>query len=322
MDASAVLDEIMQIPARSIPRSLLSQASGVVIIPNMLKGGFVVGVRHGRGVALVRDPQGAWSRPRLVEMTGGSVGFQAGVQSTDIVLVFMTRKSVDGLMRGTFTIGADAAAAAGPVGRNLAAATDERLKAEILSYSRSRGLFAGVSLDGSSIRIDYDGERVYYGPPRRARRQSLPESAVRLIATISQYSDSAAPPVTRDDGREGPPEAPLDPAALRNQLAEAAVQLSAVLPDDWRRYLALPAEVYSQDRHPASEPLEQALDRFQTVAENERYGSLAARPEFQRTHALLRQYATALSPGPSQELRLPPPPDRDSATGQRIEGRR
>ena len=158
-DSRDVLNEIMAIPASGIPASLLANAQGIVIIPDLVKGGFVLGVRHGRGIVMVRDERGFWRPPSFVTLTGGSVGWQIGLQVTDIVLVFKTRSSVQGLLRGKFTFGADAAAAAGPVGREAAAATDAQLLAEIFTWSRSRGLFAGVSLDGSVLQIDHGGQR-------------------------------------------------------------------------------------------------------------------------------------------------------------------
>ena len=138
--ADQVLHEVILIPGRQIPERLLAEAQGIAIIPRVIKIGFIAGVRRGHGVMLVRDAEGEWSLPQFITLTGGSVGWQAGVEGTDVVLVFMTKKSVEGMLRGKFTIGADASVAAGPIGRDAAAATDARLKAEILSYSRSRGL--------------------------------------------------------------------------------------------------------------------------------------------------------------------------------------
>ena len=160
-----VMDEVMALPARSIPESLLAHAQAIAIIPNLVKGGFVIGVRYGRGVVLVRDENGRWKPPAFVRLGGGSVGYQVGVQATDVVLVFKTQNSVKGLMNGKFTLGVDAAAAAGPVGRQAAAATDATLKAEIYSYSRSRGLFVGVSLDGAALTIDHAANAAYYRDP-------------------------------------------------------------------------------------------------------------------------------------------------------------
>ena len=146
--ASQVLDEIMSISMRRIPESLLADAKGIAIFPNLLKGGLIVGVRYGRGVVVVRDQAGPWRPPVFVSLTGGSLGWQVGLQATDVILVFKTHNSVKNLMNGKFTLGLDVAAAAGPVGREATAATDATLRAEIYSYSRSRGLFAGLALDG------------------------------------------------------------------------------------------------------------------------------------------------------------------------------
>jgi len=148
--ASEVLREITAIPAKAIPAALLADAQGVVIIPGMIKGGFVIGARHGKGVLVARNAAGEWLAPVFITVTGGSVGLQAGLEATDVVAVFRNRQGVDRLMRGKLTIGADAAVAAGPIGRDASAATNAQLKAEILSYSRSRGLFAGVAIDGPS----------------------------------------------------------------------------------------------------------------------------------------------------------------------------
>ena len=140
----AVLNENMAIPAQAIPQRMLSDAEGVAIIPKVIKGGFVIGARHGRGTLLVRDQNKGWHAPVFVTLTGGSIGWQVGVQSTDVILVFKTRKSIEGILSQKFTLGVDAAAAAGPVGRQASAATDAQFKAEIYSYARSRGLFLGV----------------------------------------------------------------------------------------------------------------------------------------------------------------------------------
>ena len=186
--ATSVLDEIMAIPARRIPTRLLARAHGVAIIPGVVKGGFVVGVRHGRGVVVIRGEDGTWQAPAFVSITGGSVGWQAGLQSTDVILVFGTRKSINNLMNGKLTIGVDAAAAAGPVGRQAAAATDGRLSAEILSYSRSRGLFAGVSFDGSVLQIDQLAAMNFYRTAGPNQPAVIPASATNLVNRLTQYS--------------------------------------------------------------------------------------------------------------------------------------
>ncbi|MHB0957919.1 MAG: lipid-binding SYLF domain-containing protein [Pirellulaceae bacterium] len=198
--ATNVLIEFMAINAEGIPRALLGKAQGLVIVPGMVKVGLVVGARHGKGIAVVRDQNGTWRPPLFVSMTGGSVGWQAGVQSSDIVMVFNTRRSVEGLLSGKFTVGVDAAAAAGPVGRQASAATDIKLQAEIFSYSRSRGLFAGASVDGSMLQIDNTANQVYYGAvglrpdgTATAPNMPLPPSAGRLLGSLATI---AAPPST------------------------------------------------------------------------------------------------------------------------------
>lgn len=169
-DAARVLDEIMQAPDRRVPDSLLHDAEAIAVIPDVIKAGLIVGGRHGRGLLSVRGRDGAWSNPTFISITGGSVGFQAGVQSTDVVLVFRTRRGVDGIVNGKFTLGADASVAAGPVGRSANSSTDAQLKAEIYSYSRSRGLFAGVALDGAVLSIDDEANAEVYGGEPTARQ--------------------------------------------------------------------------------------------------------------------------------------------------------
>jgi len=161
-EAASVLWEIKSIPEGGIPPALLSSAYGVAVIPGMLKAGFILGGRYGQGVLVVRTATGGWTNPTFITLTGGSVGWQIGAQSTDIILVFKSRRSVDAIASGKFTLGADASIAAGPVGRHAEAATDAELKAEILSYSRSRGLFAGIALEGAALQIDNDSNAFFY----------------------------------------------------------------------------------------------------------------------------------------------------------------
>lgn len=160
--ALGVLRQVQSTPDSEIPASLLSRAYAIAVIPEVVKIGLMVGGRRGKGLVSVRQADGTWSNPAYISLTGGSFGFQAGVQSADIILVFRTPRGVDNLVAGKFTLGADASVAAGPVGRQGSAATDIELKAEILAYARTRGLFAGVALDGSVLGLDYDAiERVY-----------------------------------------------------------------------------------------------------------------------------------------------------------------
>jgi len=204
-----VLGELISIPGKEIPQRLLAQAQGIAVVPNVLKIGLVAGVRRGRGVVMVRDADGQWTLPQFITLTGGSVGWQAGIQGTDVVLVFTTRKGVEGLLKGKFTVGVDAAATAGPVGRNAAAATDTELKAEIFSYSRSRGLFLGASLDGSLLEIDQAAAAAFYGPPQAVGQQLIPESAAKLHAFLVELTN-AGPPAPAPGIPVAPPPIKLD----------------------------------------------------------------------------------------------------------------
>ena len=161
-EASDVLDQLLRIPEQAIPPMLLSRAYAVAVIPNVLKIGFGVGARRGKGIIVVRQDDSSWSNPAFVTLTGGSLGWQFGAQSTDIILVFKTRKGVDGISNGTVTLGADASIAAGPVGRHTEIATDLAFRAEVVSYSRSRGLFAGIALEGAGVTMDRKANAAFY----------------------------------------------------------------------------------------------------------------------------------------------------------------
>jgi lipid-binding SYLF domain-containing protein len=157
------LDQFGGLQIESIPPAMLSRAEGVAIFPNMIKGGFILGVNYGKGVLMVRRPDRTWSPPVMVTMGGGSLGFQAGVQAADIVLVFATPRSLQGIMNGQkVTLGADASIALGPIGRQANAGTDAKLGAEIYSYARSRGLFLGVSLGGADLSVDHNANAMLY----------------------------------------------------------------------------------------------------------------------------------------------------------------
>ncbi|MBN8481342.1 MAG: lipid-binding SYLF domain-containing protein [Xanthomonadales bacterium] len=183
-NAVRVLNEVMEAPDKAIPRDLLQNAHAIAVIPDVIKAGFVVGGRRGEGLIAVKSADGTWSNPSFVALTGGSVGFQAGVSSTDVVLVFRTQRGVDSIVHGKFTLGADASAAAGPVGRTAQASTDAQLKAEIFSYSRARGLFAGVALDGSVISIDNKSNQAVYGDgvtPRRIFEGGVSNVPIQVV---------------------------------------------------------------------------------------------------------------------------------------------
>lgn len=161
--ATDVFQEIMKTPDKGIPGDLLDKAECVAIVPGLKKGGLGLGGKYGKGLIMCRRPNRNWTAPSFITIEGGSVGFQIGFTQIDVVMLFMNKKGVDKLIGDKFTIGADASAAAGPVGRQTAAQTNIRLDAEILTYSRAKGLFAGVSLDGATLRSDKDDNRDFYG---------------------------------------------------------------------------------------------------------------------------------------------------------------
>jgi lipid-binding SYLF domain-containing protein len=162
--ATTVIEEIMSAPDGGIPGSVLDNAEALAIFPSTIKAGFVFGGHRGRGVILGRGAQGdGWSSPAFLTLTGGSFGLQIGGQSVDLVLVIMNRRGLEKLLRNEFKLGGEASAVVGPLGRDVEASTDIQLQAEILSYSRTRGVFAGVSLKGSTIRADRDANERFYG---------------------------------------------------------------------------------------------------------------------------------------------------------------
>jgi lipid-binding SYLF domain-containing protein len=163
-EAITVLDEVMAAGDKSVPRNIMERAEAIAVFPSLVKAGFVVGGSRGHGAISVRDPKtGAWSSPGFLTITGGSFGLQIGAQAVDLILVVQNRRGLDQLLRNQFKIGADAAVAAGPVGRETSASTDIQLRAQILSYSRTRGIFAGITLNGSTIRQDRDANERFYG---------------------------------------------------------------------------------------------------------------------------------------------------------------
>jgi lipid-binding SYLF domain-containing protein len=193
--AADVFQEIMNTPDKGIPQELLESAKCIAIIPGDLKFAFVFGGNYGRGVATCRTGHG-WSAPMFVAIDGGSVGYQIGGSSTDIIMLFMNDHALQSLLGDKFKLGADATVAAGPVGRNAAAATDARMSAEILTYARSKGLFAGVSLDGTVVQADKSGDKAMYGEHVDRHeilrgRVAVPASARILLRELDNNSRSA-----------------------------------------------------------------------------------------------------------------------------------
>ncbi len=190
--AAEVIRDIVNLPEEGIPEALLKRAYGIAIIPGVIQAAYGVGGQFGKGVLLVRGRDGAWSPPCFIRIYGGSIGWQIGVQKSDILLVFKSAKSIDGIARGKITLGADASVAAGPQGRRAEASTDLEMEAEIYSYSRSRGLFAGISIKGASIQIDKKANRSFYDDRGVSAREILdglvagvPEEAEALRRTVA-----------------------------------------------------------------------------------------------------------------------------------------
>ena len=218
--ATQVLEEQRAIPDDHIPTWLLDRAYGVAVIPNVLKGAFIFGARHGNGVLVSRDDAGRYSNPVFISLTGGSVGWQIGAQAADVVLVFATRRSLENFARGQFTLGASASVAAGPLGRSGEAAAGR--EAEVYSYSRARGLFAGVALDGTALVFDRKANRNFYGHDVTTDDvflgtvKTTSESARRFIAAIVASQSPAAA------GNAGAPSGPAPVATPAPAAAPAA----------------------------------------------------------------------------------------------------
>jgi lipid-binding SYLF domain-containing protein len=208
-NALRVLTDIQAIPESAIPDKLFDEAHAVVIVPDSIKAGLVIGGRRGHGLLSVKTADGTWSNPSFVSLTGGSIGFQAGVQSSDIVLVFRSERGLESIVNGKFTLGADAGVAAGPVGRNASATTDGEMKAEIWSWSRARGLFAGVALDGAVLAIDDAANEAVYGRDTTPRmifegRVGQPPSNAVVAFRDALEEATAAARAARSDGAPRP----------------------------------------------------------------------------------------------------------------------
>jgi lipid-binding SYLF domain-containing protein len=213
LTATEVLEEVEAMPDQRLPDALLSRAYGIAVIPDVTKVAFIFGGRHGNGVLVVRDKLNSpWSNPVLISLTGGSWGFQAGAQSSDIILVFTTKTGIEGIAGGKITLGADASVATGPVGRQGSAATDMNFNAEIYSYARTRGLFGGIALDGSVIAIDRSANAALYGKSGVTATEIISGQAPAAPATAQRFLERLAQ-ATRTSVRTSPaPQADI-PAA-------------------------------------------------------------------------------------------------------------
>ncbi len=189
--AKVVLDQVMAAQDNSIPLNILEQATCVAVVPGLIKGAFVFGAQYGQGVVTCRTGHG-WSAPVFIRMAGGSWGFQIGGQSTDLVLVAVNEHGLQDLLKSKFKIGGDAAASAGPVGRNTQASTDWKMSSELLTYSRSKGLFAGIDLDGTSVSQNKEDTELFFGQPHSFEsilkgNVEVPPSAVPFVRAMAHY---------------------------------------------------------------------------------------------------------------------------------------
>jgi len=206
-ESAKVLDEIMQAGDKSIPGSILAKAAGIAVIPGTIKGGFIVGGEHGRGILSARSQAGAWSPPAFLTLTGGSIGLQIGGSATDIILVIQNQRGLENLIRNEFKIGAGAAVAGGPVGREASAATDAQLRAEILSYSRSRGAFAGATIEGSTVKEDKDANGRFYGTKFTTREVVLdgkakpPDTVTPWFEALKKHASAAPAEAAKPAGK-------------------------------------------------------------------------------------------------------------------------
>lgn len=217
-DATAVLQQLTEIPEKGIPPNLLNSAYAVAVLPNVIKAGFMLGGKYGQGVLVVRRPDGTWSNPSFITLAGGSFGFQIGAQASDLVLVFKTKRGVENIYKGKFTMGGDMAVAAGPVGRYTTAATDLQLKAEIYAYARNRGLFGGISLDGAVMSMDQKSNFAYYQSGDGTARNILADDNIPAPLEARRFKDVLA---------AAAPSLQWDPAGATRQASIAAPALPA-----------------------------------------------------------------------------------------------
>lgn len=211
--ATQLLQDLQRIPENAVPSALLNRAYAVAVIPSVVKGGFMLAGTYGKGVVVARRADGSWSNPSFVQLTQGSFGFQAGVQSTDLILVFKSRRALDGLSSGKITLGGDASIAAGPIGRQATASTDLQMQSEIYSYARSRGFFAGVSLQGGVLAMDRKANGAYYGGESSATR-ILTDTTIPAPPTARRFTETLtamAPPLQGPHGKNGSRAAARDP---------------------------------------------------------------------------------------------------------------
>jgi len=243
LNATEVMNELRNAPDQHVPNWLLDRAYAVVVVPSVLKVSVILGGRRGTGVMVIRNDDGTWSNPVFVNLTGGSVGFQVGVQSTDVMLVFTTKAGVEGIIGGKLTLGADASVAAGPVGRQTEAATDIGMNAQVYAYSRSKGLFAGVALDGSALTVNHKYDADYYNKPGILASEILAPNGPRASAAAHDFITSLG---------QGPVAAPTlsTTQSSASSSSSASSRSSSIDSTKANGLVSYPME----DAHPGAEP--------------------------------------------------------------------
>lgn len=319
-EAAFVLQELTSGTVTAIPERLLASAEAIAIVPHFVRGAFVIGVGGGRGVLIRRDRDQNWRAPEFIDLFGGGVGWQVGIQATDLVLVFRSPGSLQNMQQGKVTLGGDVSVAAGPIGRTASAATDRDLRAEILSYSRSRGLYAGISLNGSSLQLDLPATQRYYQITPTSQGV-VPPAAIALVNELNTLARVRAPsqhpqnettmPSPRPTLSADPPRHAEDEVELQwraetiEEIASSIASLQTRLDAQWQEYLVLPTS-WKEPASVTPEDIQAVVVRYERVATNPQFAALSSQPEFVRILKLLRKLAVEAAE--QSRLNLPPPP--------------
>ncbi|MDX1928874.1 MAG: lipid-binding SYLF domain-containing protein [Pirellulaceae bacterium] len=323
VEATEVLRKLANSTSEGIPDNLVAEASGIAIVPYYLRGAFPTGVSRGQGVLLTRDATGQWLVPEFITMNGGSLGWPMGVQATDLVLIVRSPQSIDNIRRGKLTLGSDASTAAGPIGRYESGSSVAKFQAEILTYSQSQGLFAGISMSGAALRLDIPATNAFYDLGTSATRyvppteKYLPPSVEVLVNELTRYTSQqdvrqpATSHLRNASYVSGQPLAPMaavpsaDARAVK--LFQSVEALQAKVDEQWKQYFSLPPDWFS-GRQLSAADVHSVLTRYETVKNNPQFAALRALPEFHQSIQELRALEANLGGAP--ELRfLPPPPN-------------
>jgi SH3 domain-containing YSC84-like protein 1 len=322
-EATEVLRKLASSTSEGIPNRLVADAYGIAIVPHYHRGVFVPGIGGGRGVILTRDATGQWSVPEFITLSGGSPGRQMVPQATDLVLILRSPQSIDKIRRGKLTLGEAASAAVGPSGRYVTTSTDAEFQAEILTYARSEGLVAGISLGDAALRLDIPATNAFYDVGTNAIRyvapteRYLPQSVEVLVNELTRYTfqqdvrqPSTSPLPKESNTLEQPPPPPaavpsIDARAVK--LSQSVVALQAKVDEQWKQYFSLPPDWFS-GRQLSAADVHSILTRYERVKNNPQFAALRALPEFHQSMQELRELEAKVGGAPELPL-LPPPPN-------------